>query len=78
MHVYTSPNARAFFQPKGTVIELYSTTLHYAPCQTNHDGYLTLVVLPEGTNQPLAPHTCEGRNILLTKKTNFLWCMVHK
>lgn len=47
---YDSGHARAFFQPKGTVIELYSTTLHYAPCKVTDAGYLTLVALPQGTN----------------------------
>ncbi|MCM3698082.1 DUF4867 family protein [Paenibacillus macerans] len=73
---YHSGNARAFFQPKGTVVELYSTTLHYAPCKVSDVGYLTLVALPKGTNQPLEAGGSEGGNLLLTKKNKFL--MVHE
>ncbi|MFM9277472.1 DUF4867 family protein [Paenibacillus jiagnxiensis] len=73
---YYGGNARAFFQPKGSVIELYSTTLHYAPCKVTEDGYLTLVVLPQGTNEPLDASGSKRENVLLAKKNKFL--MVHE
>lgn len=44
---------KAFLVPSGTMIEIYATTLHYAPCQTKEDGFRCAVVLPEGTNGPL-------------------------
>lgn len=50
---YLSPNVEAFFIPKGTAIELYSTTLHFAPCKVNEEGFKTIVILPAGTNEPL-------------------------
>ena len=32
-------------------MEVYATTLHYAPCHTNAaEGFCTAVVLPRGTN----------------------------
>ena len=32
-------------------VEVYATTLHYAPCHTNAaEGFCTAVVLPRGTN----------------------------
>lgn len=71
---YDSGRVQAFYQPKGTAVELYSTTLHYAPCKTNDEGYVTIVILPEGTNDPLDKNNL-GRNKLLTKKNKFL--MVH-
>ena len=41
----------AFCCPAGTLIEVYATTLHYAPCSAAKDaGFKTLVVLPKGTN----------------------------
>lgn len=44
---------RAFRVPAGTLIEVYGSTLHYAPCQAKADeGYKVLVALPEGTNGP--------------------------
>ncbi|EOI55425.1 DUF4867 family protein [Enterococcus gilvus] len=48
---YSSKNVVAFFVPKGTLIELYGTTLHFAPCKTTEIGFRTIVVLPEGTNE---------------------------
>lgn len=42
---------RAFRVPAGTVVEVYATTLHYAPCHIDAaDGFRTAVVLPLGTN----------------------------
>ncbi|AET58927.1 DUF4867 family protein [Paenibacillus terrae] len=72
---FDSGNVQAFFQPKNTVVELYSTTLHYAPCKVNGEGYLTIVLLPEGTNMPLVSEEGSRGNPLLTKKNKFL--MVH-
>ena len=42
---------KAFRVPAGVVIEVFGTTLHYAPCHTNPEkGFRTAVVLPKGTN----------------------------
>lgn len=42
----------AFFCPKGTAVELYATTLHYAPCSAKKDeGFRVIIVLPDGTNE---------------------------
>lgn len=48
---YSTEDVEAFFVPKGTLIELYGTTLHFAPCKTNNSGFRTIVVLPKGTNE---------------------------
>lgn len=40
---------KAFFVPKGTAVELYATTLHYAPAAVGH-GFRMGCVLPRGTN----------------------------
>ena len=43
----------AFFCPKGTLMNLYATTLHFAPCSARYDaGFRMLVALPRGTNRP--------------------------
>lgn len=44
--------AAAFSVPAGVGVELYATTLHYAPCSATPDGYRVLCVLPRGTNGP--------------------------
>lgn len=41
---------KAFRVPAGTAVEVYATTLHYAPCQTAETGFRVAVVLPKGTN----------------------------
>ena len=40
----------AFRCPANTLIEVYATTLHYAPVETSDNGFYTAVVLPKGTN----------------------------
>ena len=40
----------AFRVPAGVLDEVYATSLHYAPCQTDSEGFQVLVVLPKGTN----------------------------
>ena len=42
-----------FLVPAGTTVELYATTLHYAPCQTSQAGFMDVIILPRGTNHPL-------------------------
>ena len=44
---------KAFFVPKGTVIEVYATSLHFCPCETQKSGFGCVVALPKGTNTPL-------------------------
>ena len=42
---------RAFRVPAGTAVELYATTLHYAPCSPDPgSGFQVSIVLPRGTN----------------------------
>lgn len=46
----------AFAAPAGTIVQLYETTLHYAPCTgfnpdgTKKDGFRVIIILPKGTN----------------------------
>ena len=41
---------KAFRVPAGAAVEVYGTTLHYAPCQTEKTGFRVAVVLPKDTN----------------------------
>lgn len=52
-HTYDTGKVEAFLVPAGVAVELYGTTLHYAPCHVNEDGFQVAVVLPKGTNYPL-------------------------
>ncbi|MCD7991460.1 MAG: DUF4867 family protein [Clostridia bacterium] len=48
-----SSKAELFYFPAGTVIELYGTSLHFAPCAVTKTGFQVGVILPLGTNKPL-------------------------
>lgn len=50
---YDNADARVFFVPKGTAVELYQTTLHLSPLKVTDDGFKNIVVLAKGTNTPL-------------------------
>jgi len=51
--VYDSSKIEAFQIPKGTVYEMYATTLHYAPCSVDGKPFRNVVILPKGTNEKL-------------------------
>lgn len=49
--VLDTEKVRAFLCPAGTLIEVYATTLHYAPCSAGEGkGFRVAVILPAGTN----------------------------
>ncbi len=66
----------AFLVPKGTAVELYATTLHYAPCSVGDGCFKMAVVLPKGTNYPLEKTFDFGEEKLLAAKNKFL--IAHK
>lgn len=55
IHDNTLPSSgvKAFYVPAGTAVELYGTTLHFAPCKVSEAGFKSIIVLPEGTNAAL-------------------------
>ena len=69
---YDTSKVEAFLVPAGTAVEIYATTLHYAPCNASDGGFLVAVVLPKGTNEVLEhPHT-GGEDALLAAKNKWL------
>lgn len=50
---YDTSKVEAFLVPAGTAVEVYATTLHYAPCDLDNKGFKVAVILPKGTNYPL-------------------------
>lgn len=50
---YDTSKVEAFLVPAGTAVEIYATTLHYAPCHVEDGGFQVAVVLPKGTNYQL-------------------------
>ena len=68
---------RAFRIPAGLPVEIYATTLHFAPCHTDPErGFRVAVVLPAGTNtdKPVfEPKTEEDRWMTARNK----WLIAH-
>jgi len=73
---YDTSLVEAFFLPKGTAVELYATTLHYAPCSANDDGFQVGIVLPKDTNLPLDKEHDVWEDKLITAKNK--WLIGHK
>ncbi len=48
--VLDTAKVKAFEVPAGTMVEVFGTSLHYAPCRNNAEGFKVVVVLPKGTN----------------------------
>lgn len=76
-NTYRIEDARVFFVPKGTAIEMFQTTLHLSPCKVCDEGFKGIVVLPEGTNTPLEerPADPSGEDVLLLQKNK--WVIAH-
>ena len=74
---YDTSKVEAFLVPAGIGIEVYGTTLHYAPCGVDGNGFKAVVVLPKGTNTDLMTcHTKSFDDKLLTAKNK--WLIAHE
>lgn len=69
---YDTSLVEAFLLPKGTAVELYATTLHYAPCSANDNGFQVGIVLPKDTNLPLDKDHNTWEDKLITAKNKWL------
>lgn len=76
-NTYDTSKIEAFFVPAGEVVELYGTTLHYAPCGVDGKPFRNVVILPKGTNTEVenAPGGAK-EDVLLTAKNK--WLIAHK
>ncbi|MBO7425970.1 MAG: DUF4867 family protein [Clostridiales bacterium] len=73
---YDSSKMVAFKFKKGQATEVYATTLHYAPCGVDGNGFMVGVVLPYGTNFPLeGEHKAGGEDQLITAQNK--WLIAH-
>ena len=54
-HTYHTSRMEAFLVPAGTAVEVYATTLHYAPCHVKDEGFRCVIVLPRDTNLDMEP-----------------------
>ena len=69
---YDTAKIEAFQCPKGTAVEFYATTLHYAPCSVGDNGFKVSVVLPKDTNLPLDEKHAGCEDALITAKNKWL------
>lgn len=72
-----SSKVKAFKCPAGVPVEVFATSLHYAPCNASKDkGFKVLVVLPRGTNGPMpdiVPVNDEDKLLRASNK----WLLAH-
>ena len=74
---YDTAKIEAFKVPAGTVVEMYETTLHYAPCNAADGGFKCVVILPKGTNTPIDfTLAADGEDKLMTAKNK--WLIAHE
>lgn len=69
---YDTALVKAFRVPAGTAVELYATTLHYAPCHAQEGGFRCAIVLPKDTNLELTFRHEGGEDSHLTAKNKWL------
>ncbi|MCM1266735.1 MAG: DUF4867 family protein [Bacteroidales bacterium] len=69
---YDTAKMEAFLVEAGTAVEIYATTLHYAPCSANDGGFKVGIVLPAGTNYPLKEKHEGWEDALITAQNKWL------
>lgn len=65
---------RGFYLEAGQAVMLYNTTLHFAPCAVDESGFRAAIVLPRGTNTPLAGWEPRDAPLWMTNK----WLLAHR
>ena len=55
------------------MVEIYSSTLHFCPCEVSKEGFGCIVILPKGTNLPLEE---EEADPFLFRKNK--WLIAHE
>ncbi|MCR5755083.1 MAG: DUF4867 family protein [Acetatifactor sp.] len=73
---FDTSNVKAFHVPAGAGVELFDTTLHYAPCGYAGGKYRVACVLPMGTNgaKPESNHKTEEDEMCYGMNK---WLMAH-
>ncbi len=70
-NVIDSATMKCFLVKKGQSVEIYQTTLHFCPANSDNKVFKSVVILPKGTNTPLEAKT---RDKLLVAKNKWLIC----
>lgn len=74
---YDTSLIEAYKVSAGVAVEMYGTTLHYAPCTAEGEGFRGIVILPKGTNADIKDfpsRTAEDRLLMAENK----WLIAHK
>lgn len=75
--VIDTSKVEAFLCPKGCAVELYMTTMHYAPCSSHSEKpFRVIIVLPKGTNvgmPEIMPKNNEDKMLFARNK----WLLAH-
>ena len=75
--VLDTATIKAFKAPAGTLIEVFATALHYAPCHCDpNKGFRVMVALPRGTNTEkpdITPKSPEDKLLWARNK----WLLAH-
>jgi len=76
-HTLDTSSVEAFFMPVGTAVEVFATTLHYAPCSAEKGkGFRMVIVLPKGTNTEKPAQLLQtGEDRLCTARNK--WLIAH-
>ena len=70
--VWDTAHTQFYYLYKGEAVQLYSSTLHLAPCRVEKTPFNAIIILPKGTNEPL-----EGDPVGTLFKKN-KWMLAHK
>lgn len=77
-YTYDTSKIEAFLVPAGVAVEIYGTTLHYAPCTAaGNAGFRGIVVLPKGTNADITEYPDDLKEDKLLLAVN-KWLIAHK
>lgn len=68
-----SKHVAGVYLEAGEAFEMYQTTMHFAPVKVDDNGFMSIIILPDGTNYDLK----EKNEDKLLFKTN-KWLIVHQ
>ena len=75
--VLDADKVAAYYCPAGVMVEVYATTLHYAPCSAKKgQGFKVVIVLPKGTNLPKPDITVKNAEDEILWAAN-KWLLAH-
>lgn len=76
--VLDTAKVKAFSVPAGVMVEVYATTLHYAPCHADPaKGFRVMVALPDKTNTDYRP-ACPANKMDKMLWARNKWLLAHK